>query len=557
MPFRVIRNSSTDGDCLYDSGIAVAWEDPNMKLTLPQRAQNVSDSRSLRKSLAKFMLTNPNLQTIPAFKIIKDVTMNDSRNKGLSWEQYLARMADTHEYADQLTCFCLALFCGKNIHMIDIEKTRKSDQTWITHNGSMNGWPEPLQPGRPITMAYFHYSQHFMPIRPIRRKKLSGNAMPLNSRPKKMPIEPKMALAAKGNKMSKSCSKSNKNIKKTKSEEEKVLPPHFRVWLNGQSAKKAETERKKERSYYLKKKPEKMAKIAATASIKPLQAEIVQKQPMNNQAENSFYINQFNSSTKKKLYLKHQANNVLVVVKRRTNSLQEEEEINGMQSEEARDIWCKNSCHKMFDGQCSQNYEEFQKFPGNKDRPGLCSYIKAIKRQTAPTPSKKTVSYIMYQTDSKTPSYFPTFFITYQKTSDLSIFVIPYYRLGPSFSRDKLRSKDFEIESKKQRTRGPTPILGWHRYLYTDISKSLVNHQRLLSYIPKNLYKRYLDLRKPGYGTKVMVDDTWYCHICQHMKKAGKKSIWFPPKYMEEKLMNSSEGVIDQLMEDHFFLVHN
>ena len=62
--FEVKRKAQSDGDCLYDSTLAVAFEDPAMRATLSGFTNRVTDIKSLRRELATFMKTCPQLHAI-------------------------------------------------------------------------------------------------------------------------------------------------------------------------------------------------------------------------------------------------------------------------------------------------------------------------------------------------------------------------------------------------------------------------------------------------------------------------------------------------------------
>ena len=163
LSYEVKRKAKSDGDCMYDSTFAVAFEDPLMRADLSHRTLGVNCVKSLRIELAKFMKKDLQLQELPEFQRCRDFTLNDDYNKGqISWDQYLERMATTKEYADQLTVLCMALFCGKDIlHVSD--STRRGDNPWVLTAGTLEGWPYPVK-GPPIRLAYLHQSEHYEPL---------------------------------------------------------------------------------------------------------------------------------------------------------------------------------------------------------------------------------------------------------------------------------------------------------------------------------------------------------------------------------------------------------
>ena len=162
--YEVKRKAKSDGDCFYDSAFAVAFEDHVMREKLSDRTRGVTDTKSLRVELARFMKTNHQLHALSEFQSCKDFTLKDDRNKGLiPWEKYLKRMATTKEYADQLTVMCMALFCGKDIQHVNVQGTRKGDDPWWKTPGTLEGWPYPVK-GQPIRLAYLHKSQHYEPL---------------------------------------------------------------------------------------------------------------------------------------------------------------------------------------------------------------------------------------------------------------------------------------------------------------------------------------------------------------------------------------------------------
>ena len=68
--------------------------------------------QDLRLSLAHFMETNATLQGCEQFQMQRDNTL---ANKKLTWNEYLAEMRQSNEWADELVVMCMAIFLGKDI----------------------------------------------------------------------------------------------------------------------------------------------------------------------------------------------------------------------------------------------------------------------------------------------------------------------------------------------------------------------------------------------------------------------------------------------------------
>ena len=152
---------AADGNCLFDSALAVI-QDPEIRASLPQYAQEIFTINGLRGSLANFMRNNPILNSLAWFLQYKDATLSDERNAGISWDEYLTRVAYTKDYADQLQIMCLALFLNKDI--MEVSEDSKVDMPWVTIPGQIEGWPYPVRPPA-IRLGYLHRGEHFEPLK--------------------------------------------------------------------------------------------------------------------------------------------------------------------------------------------------------------------------------------------------------------------------------------------------------------------------------------------------------------------------------------------------------
>ena len=159
LPYVCMRRAAIDGNCFYDSVLAVAFEDPALWATL--RTKGVTDILSFRHHLATFMRDNTELHALAWFKTYQKSTRLEERNRGLDWNGYLRRIATTKDYVDQLTIMCTALFCGKDI--VQVSEGSRKEHPWTTIPGQVEGWPHPVK-GPPITLAYLHKNQHYEPI---------------------------------------------------------------------------------------------------------------------------------------------------------------------------------------------------------------------------------------------------------------------------------------------------------------------------------------------------------------------------------------------------------
>ena len=163
LPVGCGRGAEPDGDCFYDSVIAVL-EDRAIRRNIAKRAKNIHTIQDLRKAVAHFMETSKELRSVPLFKAYQVALNNEPESKGLTWKQYLHEVAFTKRYADQLVIFCTAVFLGKDIMIANFpSKSTLFLKPWDKISGQPEGWTEPVT-APPLIMAGLR-ERHFEPLR--------------------------------------------------------------------------------------------------------------------------------------------------------------------------------------------------------------------------------------------------------------------------------------------------------------------------------------------------------------------------------------------------------
>ena len=71
---------------------------------------------------------------------------NALRHLDISWEEYLAKMKRSYEWADELVIICMAIFLGKDI--LQILHNTKQENPWNTIPGKIDGWPTQVKEPR-------------------------------------------------------------------------------------------------------------------------------------------------------------------------------------------------------------------------------------------------------------------------------------------------------------------------------------------------------------------------------------------------------------------------
>ena len=163
-----------DGSCFYDSVLA-GTEDPEVEETLSalfrvglaaalqdNAADGITRIRALRLANANFMRANRTLHGLEWFQQYKEVTLNEDRNIGVSWDEYLTRVGYSDDDADQLQVVCMALLCGKDIMQVSEDYPR--EDPWHRIPGQIAGWPFPAR-SPPIRLAYMHQGRHYEPLK--------------------------------------------------------------------------------------------------------------------------------------------------------------------------------------------------------------------------------------------------------------------------------------------------------------------------------------------------------------------------------------------------------
>ena len=78
LPFQCGRIVSTDGNCFYDSVLALL-EDPKVSRGINLRAKNITNYKDLRIALAEFMETNETLHEIGTFQTQRNYTLKQKK----------------------------------------------------------------------------------------------------------------------------------------------------------------------------------------------------------------------------------------------------------------------------------------------------------------------------------------------------------------------------------------------------------------------------------------------------------------------------------------------
>ena len=120
--------------------------------------------QELRKAVLDFMETNTTLHGIEEWDLQKEVTlMEESRlaKREVTWSDYLRKMRQDREWADELVVRSTAYFLGKDI--ILATQTHGRPDSWNPIIGRDKVWPFPIRTP-PLTFGYLH-ERHFEPIR--------------------------------------------------------------------------------------------------------------------------------------------------------------------------------------------------------------------------------------------------------------------------------------------------------------------------------------------------------------------------------------------------------
>ena len=165
LPVRCGRRVRADGDCGYDSALA-NLEDGAIRQNISQRAKdaNMHSVEDIRETIAHFMDTNKELHKLDMFIAYKAAVSNEAENRGLSWKDYLYKVAHTKKDADQLVLFSLAVFLGKDIMIANFPtQSTLFLKPWDRISGQPEGWPEPVTTP-PLILGGLR-ERHFEPLR--------------------------------------------------------------------------------------------------------------------------------------------------------------------------------------------------------------------------------------------------------------------------------------------------------------------------------------------------------------------------------------------------------
>ena len=119
--------------------------------------------QELRKAVLDFMETNTILHGIEEWDLQKEATLiEESRlaKREVTWSDYLRKMRQDREWADELVVRSTAYFLGKDI--ILATQTHGRPDSWNPIIGRDKVWPFPIKTP-PLTFGYLH-ERHFEPI---------------------------------------------------------------------------------------------------------------------------------------------------------------------------------------------------------------------------------------------------------------------------------------------------------------------------------------------------------------------------------------------------------
>ena len=119
--------------------------------------------QELRKDLFKFMETNTILHGIEEWDLQKKATLREESRlakREVTWSEYLRKMRQDREWADELVVRSLAYFLGKDIILASEE--RGQPDSWYPIIGRDKVWPFPIKTP-PLTLGYLH-PRHFESI---------------------------------------------------------------------------------------------------------------------------------------------------------------------------------------------------------------------------------------------------------------------------------------------------------------------------------------------------------------------------------------------------------
>ena len=174
LPVRCGRRVRADGDCGYDSALA-NLEDGVIRQTISKMARdaNMHMVEDIRKTIARFMATNKELHSLEGFKLCQISVRNEPENKGLSWKEYLNKVAFTKKDIDQLVLFCLAVFLGKDIMIANFPSNHSFLKPWDRICGQPEGWKIPATTP-PLLLGGLR-ERHYEPLREM--TPISGNVL--------------------------------------------------------------------------------------------------------------------------------------------------------------------------------------------------------------------------------------------------------------------------------------------------------------------------------------------------------------------------------------------
>ena len=129
--FRCLHPVRPDGNCFFNS---IAWlmDRPGVRPTLSRRSRKIFGPHALRRAVVTFLEWNEELKWIEQFQVWKE---NIDREEG--WLNYLRRMKQEGEYAENLVIWATALFIGKDI--LQASDTNDHKVPWTPVSGSIEG----------------------------------------------------------------------------------------------------------------------------------------------------------------------------------------------------------------------------------------------------------------------------------------------------------------------------------------------------------------------------------------------------------------------------------
>ena len=128
---------------------------PEVRESLTQRSKRIKGHLALRRGAVRFLQYNKALHELDSFQENKKII---ERKEG--WLNYLKRMKQDGEWADDFIIWCTALFLGKNI--LSAGDTNGKDAPWTLVPGYRDNTVfESTLP--PLTVAYLS-QRHYEPI---------------------------------------------------------------------------------------------------------------------------------------------------------------------------------------------------------------------------------------------------------------------------------------------------------------------------------------------------------------------------------------------------------